>query len=144
MYDNYYLKLSKKEQYWLLILALWDKINWYRLNEYSLSGRPDWTYKSRYLCALFFSLLDIDEWLSYKDLVDLFDNFHGDPNIFSPTCGFNLFWFFRKKLFSLFHPFGLFNINFIRRKDSRYKDLKLKITTLGNYIFTILPKSDNI
>ncbi len=106
LYDNYYLKLSKKEQYWLLFRALWDKINWYRLNEYSLSGRPDWTYKSRSICALFFSRLNVDEWLSYKDLIDLFNDFHGEKNIFSPTCGFNLFWFFRIRLFSLFQHFG--------------------------------------
>ncbi len=61
LYQDLFLKKTMKEQYWILFRALWDKINWYRLNAYSFSGRPEWSFKERYSYPLFFTSLEVDE-----------------------------------------------------------------------------------
>lgn len=143
LYQDLFLKKTMKEQYWILFRALWDKINWYRLNAYSFSGRPEWSFKERYSYPLFFTSLEVDEWISYREFLHLCDDYYHNQTLYPfSTRGLYLFGVFLYKIFPLFDYFGLFKLNFKNTKDSHSKELKLKIRPLGYFIFSNLSMLD--
>lgn len=140
---EFYLRLSEKQQFWILYRGLWDKINWYRLNEYSSNGRPKWCFAGRYNYLNFFSKLEVDKWFSYRDLINLYNQLINQPTNFNLIGNTNLTLFvigvFPNKVLPLLSYFRFFELTSKMRGDlENYEDFRLKITPLGNYIFSNL------
>lgn len=136
LYHDLFQKLTIKEQYWILFRALWDKINWYRLNAYSFSGRPEWSFKARYSYLPFFTSLEVNEWFSYREFLHLFDYYLSQISYPFSDHGLYLFGVFLYKILPLFDYFGLFKLNFKCTRDFPSKELMLKIRPFGNSIFS--------
>jgi len=152
---DYYLELPIEHQYWILFRGLWDKINWYRLNKYSESGRPRESFAERYSHLMFFSSLKRNGWISYRKFIHLYDEFvrRGFENGFKNNFIINnnrIFYFciFPEKILPLLIYFGLFKINNEINNQSLneldlFKDAKLRITSLGHQIFSIFKLLDD-
>lgn len=138
LYHDLFLKLTEREQYWILFRALWDKINWYRLNSYSFSGRPEWSFKARYSYPPFFTSLEVNEWFSYREFLHLFDYYRSQITYPFSNHGLYLFGVFLYKIFPLLDYFGLFKLNFKYTSNLPSKELTLKIRPFGNFIFSNL------
>ena len=140
---EFYLRLSEKQQFWILFRGFWDKINWYRLNEYSSSGRPKWCFAGRYNYLNFFSKLEVDKWFSYRDLINLYNQLINQPTNFNLLGNTNLtllvIGVFPNKVLPLLSYFRFFELTSKMRGElESYEDFRLKITPLGNYIFSNL------
>lgn len=137
-----FLGLSIKKQYYILFRAFWNKISWFRLNSYSMAGRPEWTHRDRHLYPPFFSSLKVDECMSYSEFQTLFSEFY-NIDLFNP---FSIGWkliigIFLEKILPLFDYFGLIKLNFKNTREIyNAKELKIKITPLGNLFFSGLSK----
>lgn len=151
---DYYLKLPIENQYWILFRGLWDKINWYRLNKYSESGRPRGSFAERYSHSRFFSTLKSNGWISYRELIHLYDEFVRQGyknalknNYFINNNRINYFCIFPEKILPLLIYFRLFKIdNQINNQSLNELDLfeesKLRISSLGHHIFSMLKPLD--
>lgn len=141
-----YLELSLKEQYYVLFRGLWNKISWFRLNSYSDAGRPEWIYRDRNLYPPFFSSLNVDEYIPYKEFRILFGEFYSIDN-FNPFAGGWRFviGIFPEKILPLFEYFGLIKLNFKNIKEIyNIKELKIKITLLGHLFFSGITKFSHL
>ncbi|MFO8018537.1 MAG: hypothetical protein R6U96_07870 [Promethearchaeia archaeon] len=136
LFQNY-LKFTPEHQYLILFRGLWDKISWYRLNEYSCAGRPRWLFADRYLLSDSFSTIPVDKWFPIRSFLALVDRNVQESLGFSKRLYY--FGLFLDKLLLLFKHFGLFDLNSNDPSDlSNFDEFKVKITPLGNQVFSSL------
>lgn len=135
------VKLPSKHLMWVLFRGLWDTINWYRLNGYSQSGRPEWSFDYRYTYSKFFSALDVNIWFPFQNLKVLYNQFINRRTNFHLQGGYHLLLLigvFPNKILPLLDYFRFLELN--HRGEKRFENSKLKITELGKYVFSNLKK----
>lgn len=146
---KYYSDLSKKQKFWILFRGLWDKINWYRLNEYSQSGRPEWYFADRHSYSTFLSTLKVDRWIYYQNLNNLYQQFitsqhnlSASNEFFHPLVSYGVF---PNKILPLLAYFKFLTLNSKERGgyaniQDNLQNLKLKLTSFGKQMLSNLKK----
>lgn len=133
--------LSQPQKYCFLFRGLWDKINWISLNEYSTSGRPEWFFADRYIFPPYFSLLEVNRWITYKQFKTSFPKYLYENGYSLKVSDNSLYFYgvFHTKILPLFSSFGLFDLNQTPPFSyAKFDNLKVRLTSLGKIVFSEL------